>query len=209
MARWTALPGLIGKLGATGGSKTRRKQSLITFVRNRSLVKVACHHRSSCRAAARRDPDRHLARLILQPRLEAVLVPDIRNLHHRPEPCPALCPKSSARRVNPGPCRKSHRRNTDRIPTRYRPGIFPDFNALTLIRPHRPAWLRADECPLTRSAAGPRGRGRGRCRARECRCRARVRTGSGGRPCACARPSAPSPARYAAPARSARVAERQ
>ena len=42
---------------------------------------------------------------------------------------------SSARRVNPGPGRKPHRRDTDRIPTRYRPGICRDFRALTPIRP--------------------------------------------------------------------------
>src|SRR6056297_4086570 len=59
-------------------------------------------HPCSC---PERDPDRHLARLILQPRLEALPVCYVHTLTHYLEPCPARAPLSTERCLNPGPHR--------------------------------------------------------------------------------------------------------
>lgn len=53
-----------------------------------------------------------------------------------PRPCPrAGIAETTVRAGNPGPRRKPHRRDTDRIPTCCRFVILRNFNALTPIRP--------------------------------------------------------------------------
>jgi hypothetical protein len=72
-----------------------------------------------------RDPDRHLAWLVLQPCLQAVLVPDIRDFPHRRAACPGGRQVSSTARITaPSPPRPPSRGLSIRFGTRprVRPG---------------------------------------------------------------------------------------